>query len=114
MAAFAAQAAGGATWSLVMIGTQAVLMTITFIVAIPNGVGWLVADEAVVATISVVIADALGVALMLPETWRDPETETLSTFVPATVQRGFLGRSRSGRWMQCCCRIRCTTRWKTG
>lgn len=41
VAAFAAQAAGGANWSLVMIGTQAVLMTTTFILAIPNGVGGL-------------------------------------------------------------------------
>ncbi len=97
-----------------MIGTQAVLMTTTFILAIPNGVGglrpidlsmlalacaglvgWLVVDVAVIATISVVIADGLGVALMLPKTWRDPDTETFSTFVLATVS-GVLGTIAGG------------------
>ncbi len=92
VAAFAAQAAGAANWGLIMIGTQAVLMATIFIMAIPTEVGgmraidltmlalagaglvgWIV-DAPVVATISVVIADSLGVALMLPKTWRDPES----------------------------------------
>ncbi len=104
IAAFAAQAAHGANWSLVMIGTQAVLMTIVFLLAIPSGegglrpidlamlclaavglVGWAIADEPVVATIFVVIADAIGLGLMVPKTVRDPESETLLTFALAAV-----------------------------
>jgi hypothetical protein len=104
IAAFAAQAAGGSNWSLAMIGTQAVLMTIVFVLAIPRGegglrridlamlglaaiglTGWAVADEPVVATVFVVIADAIGLGLMVPKTVRDPESETLVTFVLAAV-----------------------------
>jgi uncharacterized membrane protein YidH (DUF202 family) len=103
VAAFAAQAAGGTNWSLVMIGTQAVLMTIVFILAIPGGegglrridlamlalaaiglAGWAIADEPVVATMFVVIADAIGLGLMVPKTVRDPESETLLTFALAS------------------------------
>jgi uncharacterized membrane protein YidH (DUF202 family) len=103
VAAFAAQAAGGTNWSLVMIGTQAVLMTIVFILAIPGGegglrridlamlalaaiglAGWAIADEPVVATVFVVIADAIGLGLMVPKTVRDPESETLLTFALAS------------------------------
>src|SRR6478735_2051536 len=102
VAAFAAQAAGGTNWSLVMIGTQAVLMTIVLILAIPGGegglrridlamlalaaiglAGWAIADEPVVATMFVVIADAIGLGLMVPKTVRDPESETLLTFTLA-------------------------------
>jgi hypothetical protein len=109
VAAFAAQAAGGATWSLVMIGTQASAMVLTFVLSIRYGegglrpidlsmlflagiglVGWAVADEPVVATIFVVVADALGLGLMLPKTVRDPDSETLSTYVLAGVS-GLLG-----------------------
>ena len=35
-------------------------------------VGWQIADDPVVATCSVVVADLIGVALMLPKTYRDP------------------------------------------
>jgi len=103
VAAFAAQAAGGTNWSLVMIGSQAVLMTIVFILAIPGGegglrridlamlalaaiglAGWAIADEPVVATVFVVIADAIGLGLMVPKTVRDPESETLLTFALAS------------------------------
>jgi hypothetical protein len=102
IAAFAAQAAHGANWSLVMIGTQAVLMTIVFLLAIRSGegglglvdvamlclaavglAGWAIADEPVVATIFIVLADAIGLGLMVPKTVRDPESETLLTFTLA-------------------------------
>jgi hypothetical protein len=48
-------------------------------------VGWLVADDPVVATCSVVVADLIGVALMLPKTYRDPSSETLSTYAIGVV-----------------------------
>jgi hypothetical protein len=98
--AFLSQRADGATWSLVMVAVQAVLTCAIFALAIRRGeggvspgevamialagagvAGWLIADEPVVATICVVAADLIGVALMVPKTWRDPESETLITFV---------------------------------
>jgi len=109
VAAFSAQAAAGPNWSLVMIGSEAVAMSIVFVLAIPYGegglrpidltmlalaaaglVGWAIAAEPVVATIFVVLADAIGLGLMVPKTVRDPESETLSTFVMASVS-GVLG-----------------------
>ncbi len=48
-------------------------------------VGWLVLSEPVVATACVVVADTLGVAMMLPKTWRDPASETLATYVLASA-----------------------------
>jgi hypothetical protein len=94
------QRADGASWSLVMVATQAVTTTTIFWLAIRRGVGgvtptefalfglagagvvgWLLADEPVVATACVVAADLIGLALMVPKTWRDPGSETLITFV---------------------------------
>jgi hypothetical protein len=48
-------------------------------------VGWLIADEPVVATACVVAADLIGAAMMLPKTYRDPESETLATFAFASL-----------------------------
>ena len=98
------QYADGASWSLVMAGTQAVLTILIFALSIRWGeggisaaelvmiaiagagvAGWLVADEPIVATVCVVAADLVGAALMLPKTYRDPESETLVTFALASV-----------------------------
>ena len=98
------QYADGASWSLVMGGTQAVLTILIFalsirwgegglsatefvMIAIAGGgvAGWLVADEPIVATVCVIAADLVGAALMLPKTYRDPESETLVTFALASV-----------------------------
>jgi hypothetical protein len=98
------QRADGASWSLVMAAVQAVSTVIIFLLAIPRGEGgvcrtdllmmavafggvtvWLLADEPVVATACVVAADLIGVALMLPKTYRDPDSETLVTFAFASV-----------------------------
>jgi hypothetical protein len=46
-------------------------------------VGWLVAAEPVVATACVVAADLVAVAMMAPKTWRDPGSETWSTYALA-------------------------------
>jgi hypothetical protein len=98
------QRADGASWSLVMAAVQALTTVIIFVLAIPRGegglsrvdaimiaiaaggvTGWVVADEPIVATACVVAADSIGVALMVPKTYRDPDSETLTTFALASV-----------------------------
>jgi hypothetical protein len=98
------QRADGASWSLLMAGTQAVLTTAIFVLAVRLGTGgvsatdalmitvaaagvagWLIADAPVVATLCVVAADLIAAAMMVPKTYRDPGSETLSTFAFASV-----------------------------
>jgi hypothetical protein len=100
----ASQRADGASWSLVMAAVQAVVTTLVFALAIRFGtgglsppevlliaiagagiVGWQAADAPIVATASVVAADLVAAAMMVPKTWRDPSSETLSTFVLASL-----------------------------
>ena len=94
--------ADGASWSLPMAATQAVLITLIFTLSVGRGVGgaggadcvmlviagagvagWLLADAPLVATACVVAADLIAVAMMVPKTYRDPHSETLSTFALA-------------------------------
>jgi hypothetical protein len=98
------QRADGASWSLIMACTQAALTTLIFTLAVRHGaggmttgdlvmigiaggglVGWLIADEPIVATACVVAADLIGMGMMVPKTWCDPGSETLSTFALASV-----------------------------
>ena len=98
------QRADGASWSLIMAATGAVLNSLVFMLSIRRGVGgvtavelvmtavagggvvgWLVADEPVVATACVVAADLIGAAMMAPKTHRDPGSETLVTFAFASL-----------------------------
>jgi hypothetical protein len=98
------QYADGASWSLIMAAVQAVLTTLIFILSIRRGegglstvelvmiaiasggvIGWIVADEPLVATACVVAADLIGAAMMVPKTWRDPGSETLVTFAFASL-----------------------------
>ena len=98
------QHADGASWSLVMAAVQAVLTTLIFVLSIRRGegglsttelamiaiaaggvAGWVVADEPIVATVCVVAADLIGAAMMVPKTYRDPESETLVTFAFASL-----------------------------
>jgi hypothetical protein len=98
------QRADGASWSLVMAAVQAVLTTLIFVLSIRRGegglsttelamiaiaaggvVGWLVAEEPIVATVCVVAADLIGAAMMVPKTYRDPGSETLATFAFASL-----------------------------
>jgi hypothetical protein len=98
------QRADGASWSLIMAAATAVLTGLIFVLSIRRGVGgvttrelvmiaiagggvagWLIADEPVVATACVVAADRIGAAMMVPKTYRDPHSETLITFVLASV-----------------------------
>jgi hypothetical protein len=98
------QRADGASWSLILAGTQAVLTSLIFVLAIRRGqggasatelimvavagagvIGWILADEPIVATACVVAADLIGTAMMMPKTYRDPESETLVTFALASL-----------------------------
>jgi hypothetical protein len=96
------QQADGATWSLVMAATQAAATTLVFALSIRAGeggvspldlaliglaalgvAGWFLAADPVIATAAVVVADVVGAAMMLPKAYRDPHSETLSTFALA-------------------------------
>ena len=98
------QRADGASWSLVMAAVQAVLTSAIFLFSVRHGdgglrpteavmlalagggvVGWIVADEPLVATACVVAADLIGAAMMIPKTYRDPGSETLVTFAFASL-----------------------------
>jgi hypothetical protein len=98
------QYADGASWSLVMAAVQAVVTCLIFVLSIRRGtggltateivmiavagggvIGWMVVDEPLVATVCVVAADLIGAAMMVPKTYRDPESETLATFAFASV-----------------------------
>ena len=45
----------------------------------------MIADEPIVATACVVVADLIGATLMLPKTYRDPDSETLATYALASL-----------------------------
>jgi hypothetical protein len=98
------QRADGASWSLVLAASQALLTSVIFVLAIRRGqggasatelvmiavagagvIGWILADEPIVATACVVAADLIGTAMMMPKTYRDPESETLVTFALASL-----------------------------
>jgi len=100
----ASQWASGATWSLALTIGQVLSCGAIFVLALRRGVGgvstieiallgiaalgivgWQIADDPVVATCSVVVADLIGVALMLPKTYREPDSETVSTFAIGVV-----------------------------
>ena len=96
------QSADGATWSVVMAGAHAAGNALVLALALRLGAGglsrpelllvalagagvtgWVVADDPLVATACVVVADLIAAAMMVPKTWRDPSSETVSTFVLA-------------------------------
>jgi hypothetical protein len=98
------QYADGASWSLIMAAVQAVVTSLIFVLSIRRGtggvstaeigmiavagagvVGWVVADEPLVATACVVAADLIGAGMMVPKTCRDPDSETLVTFAFACL-----------------------------
>jgi hypothetical protein len=109
------QRADGASWSLAMVIVQAVMNGVVFALAVRLGTGgvsaaelalvalagagvagWLVAEDPLVGTASIVAADLLAVGLMLPKTWRDPDSETLSTFAFASVGGAIAAASVGG------------------
>jgi hypothetical protein len=111
---FLSQRADGASWSLIMAGSQALLTSIVFLLAIRHGeggmsapdvvliamagggvIGWIVAGEPVVAIAGVIVADLIATVMMTPKTYRDPASETLATFVFASLG-GALGAGAVG------------------
>lgn len=102
--ALASQWASDGGWSLVVLTVQAASTTLVLLLSLRRGVGgvspgelallalagaglagWAISDRPVVATCCVLVADVVGVLLMLPKTWADPWSETPSTFVLASA-----------------------------
>jgi hypothetical protein len=102
--AYAAQWADGASWSIALTATQAVFTGLIFALAIRRGeggwtradlalisiafagvAGWIVARQPVIAVACVIVADLSATAMMVPKAYRDPGSETLSTFALASV-----------------------------
>jgi hypothetical protein len=98
------QHADGASWSVLVAAAQAGLTLGVFVLSIRRGeggcgradsvmlavaaggiAGWTVAGEPIVATVCVIVADLVAATMMLPKTFRDPGSETLSTFGLASI-----------------------------
>ena len=110
----ASQWADGGRWSLIVVAAQALSCVVTLALSLGRGVGgtarielmllgvaalgvvaWWQADDPTLATCAVIAADLIGVALMLPKTFRDPDSETASAFVIG-VCAAFLGLLATG------------------
>jgi hypothetical protein len=97
--AVASQWASGGGWSLLAVTIQATTTLLVLVLSLRRGVGgvslaelsllgvaglglvaWAVSSRPVVAMVCVLVADVVGVVLMLPKTWRDPWSETPSAF----------------------------------
>jgi len=108
----ASQRADGGRWSLVLVGVQCVGTLATLALAIPRGVGgaaradlallavaaaglvgWYLAGDPTIATAVVVVADTAAVVMMLPKTYRDPHSETLSAYWLITASVFFAAAS---------------------
>jgi hypothetical protein len=98
------QRADGGSWSVAMAVAQAVTNGLVLALAIRLGsggvsrpevtmialagagvAGWLLVSDPLVATACVVAADLIAAAMMVPKTWRDPGSETVSTFAWASL-----------------------------
>jgi hypothetical protein len=96
----ASQRADGGRWSLLVVVAQLVGAAAILLLSVRRGVGgasrldlgllalaaagvagWFVAGDPTIATICVVIADCVAVVMMLPKTYADPYSETLSAFL---------------------------------
>jgi hypothetical protein len=99
----ASQWADGGRWSLLLVVAQfagtAVILTLAvrrgvggasrtdlalLAVAAAGLVGWYLAGDPTIATACVVLADSIAVVMMLPKTYADPYSETLSAYVLST------------------------------
>jgi len=109
---FGAQTADGASWSLIILGAEAVGTSVIFALSLRLGSGgvsrteqclialagvgvvaWAAADAPIIATACVVAAELIATAMMVPKTWRDPNSETLSTYALASVAGAFAAGS---------------------
>lgn len=108
----ASQRADGGRWSLLLVAAQCAGTLIVLTLAIPRGVGgaartdlallavagagvagWYVAGDPTIATACVVVADTAAVVMMLPKTYRDPHSETLSAYWLSTASVLFAAAS---------------------
>ena len=102
--ALASSHADGARWSLLPLAAQALMTSVIVALSIRRGeggvsrsdralllvaavgvAGWFAFTDPTLATIAVIVADVIGAAMMLPKAWRDPSSETPSTFVLSSV-----------------------------
>jgi hypothetical protein len=98
------QRADGASWSLLMTATQAILTALVFVLATRYGEGgvstrdlsllavaaagiggWVLAHDPTVAIACVIAADLVGVTMMTPKAYHDPHSETLTTYALASI-----------------------------
>jgi hypothetical protein len=98
------QRADGASWSLVLTASQALLTALVFVLAIRHGegglaridlsliavafagvVGWMLVREPLVAVVCVIVADLIAAAMMTPKAYRDPHSETLAMYALACL-----------------------------
>jgi hypothetical protein len=94
------QRADGGAWSLLMavsqlLGTLLILLLsirggvggtsrieiVLLAIAASGVVGWYVAGDPTIATLCVVLSDFVAVVMMMPKTYADPYSETLSAYV---------------------------------
>jgi hypothetical protein len=94
------QRADGARWSLLMAGAQLLGTVVILVLSIRRGVGgtsriemlllliaasgvvgWYAAGDPTIATLCVVLSDLVAVVMMMPKTYADPYSETLSTYI---------------------------------
>jgi hypothetical protein len=98
------QHSDGASWSVLVAAAQAGLTLGVFALSIRRGegrfssadavmlaiaaggiAGWAVAGAPIVATMCIILADLVAATMMMPKTYRDPGSETLSTFGLASL-----------------------------
>ncbi len=104
LVALASNDADGAVWSRLPLAAQAIGCVAILVLAIRRGeggvsppelatlgvaalgvVGWITLSDPTLATAAVIVADLMGGLMMLPKTWRDPDSETAITYVLGTV-----------------------------
>jgi alkylhydroperoxidase/carboxymuconolactone decarboxylase family protein YurZ len=98
------QRAAGASWSMIMTATQAILTAVIFVLATRYGqggidtrdmsliaiavagvAGCVLAHQPTVAIACVIAADLTALAMMTPKAYHDPYSETLTTYALASV-----------------------------
>ena len=98
------QRAAGASWSMIMTATQAILTAVVVVLATRYGqggidrrdvsliaiaaagvAGGVLASQPAVAIACVIAADLTALAMMTPKAYSDPHSETLTTYALASV-----------------------------
>jgi hypothetical protein len=98
------QRADGGAWSLLMAVSQLVGTLVILLLSIGRGVGgtsrfdilllaiaasgvvgWYAAGDPTIATLCVVLSDLVAVVMMMPKTYADPYSETLSAYVMSAL-----------------------------